>query len=199
MTGLRKRPASAVVLLAVPLLLTGCWDETEPQPKATATTADCLDEGMIAGQLMDWDSRMYRVEGARPATTPVVLPDTFEPVRVVVCRDARVVGADGTVPDELDWEGATLEIDQVELTGDLTDLVAALRTPSRYDPDVMCDSEDRMWEPSRRFFLVDADGRAVVAEQPSDECGWTIREVGDALDALTDAGRETRSGTVLLR
>ena len=71
---------------------------------------------------------------------------------------------------------------EAELHGDLGPLLATLARPSHQPaPDQPCPA---MWESQPVIFLVDADGRAVRAQWPTDACGFLLDGVTRPLDAL---------------
>jgi hypothetical protein len=103
------------------------------------------------------------------------LPASFDAVAVVRCEDeVETVSGDGT------WDMALAQ----RATGDLSALIAALRTPSSDPPtasDIACAA---VGVEIPVFALVDAEGRIVRPALPHDECDEPLTKVLDAVNAM---------------
>lgn len=82
-------------------------------------------------------------------------------------------------------------VTEVELRGDLAPLLADLARPSRTpSADQACPA---MMEYQPQVYLVDALGRAVRVQWPTDECRFLLAGVTDALTGLDEARRTPRT------
>ena len=153
---------------------------TNPDEAEIAATADCLAEDVVNQVLQDMgadlgQSSAVEAGGRLPAPRPGDIPDDFEAVAVVICREA---GPDRTHGDRVVYEEARLE-------GDVDAVIAAL---TRTSPTLPHGSSSCTFIYMRApaIFLVDADGRAVRPQVPSDSCGHPSPDVLQALGALTE-------------
>jgi hypothetical protein len=82
-------------------------------------------------------------------------------------------------------------VTEVELHGDLAPLLADLARPSRTaGPDQACPA---MMEYQPQIYLLDALGRAVRVQWPTDGCRFLLDGVTDGLTALTEVRRDART------
>ncbi|QZN86365.1 hypothetical protein [Cellulomonas sp. C5510] len=210
-----RRRAGTALALVLPALLAGggCGPETARPPAAEVATApDCLATDVL------WELGLTPPEGHdRPAPAAGSVPGGFLPVSAVHCRgpldgpvqlveptapgggaepapgllsvpesDAVDLGDLPAVPEAPDPGRAAVTVTEVELAGDLGPLLAQLARPSRVaGPDQACTA---MWQSQPQVYLVDADGRAVRVQWPSDECGYPLDGVTSPLAVLRAVG-----------
>ncbi|MEN1975595.1 hypothetical protein [Cellulomonas olei] len=209
-----RRRAGAALALGLPALLagTGCGAATERPPAAEVAAApDCLATDVL------WGLGLTPPEGHdRPAPAAGSVPEGFLPVSAVHCRgpldgpvqpgpaapggdaepapgfltvpegEAVDLGDLPAVPGAPEPSPAAVAVTEVELAGDLGPLLAQLARPSRVaGPDQVCAA---VWLPQPQVYLVDAGGRAVRVQWPSDECGVLLDGVTSPLAVLRTVG-----------
>lgn len=176
-----RRGAGIALAVLVPALIAGGCGPEAVRPSA-AEVADGGPDCLAADVL--WSLGLTPPEGYdRPGSRAGAVPVDFEAVAVVRCLgplDLPVTTAERERP------AATVV--EAELRGDLGPLLAVLARPSQQPaPDQPCPA---MWESQPVIFLVDADGRAVRAQWPTDACHFLLDGATRPLDAL-EVVRET--------
>ena len=168
-------PAFRLALAAcLALVLGGCTiyagrvTHYSPAPAVVQSNVDCvrsIDESWPNGP-------------ESPPPSPALagsVPAGFMPEKVFICR-----------PSGVSANGADMRlVQQEELAGDFTALLAALAEPSdRGEANVACPA---MMELSLGLWLVNAAGDAVQITWPTDTCGMTFGKPATqkAIDALT--------------
>jgi hypothetical protein len=213
-TALAVQAAAAV---AVALALAGCSSSTTPAAaEIVAGGPDCLATEVLRGLGVEPPD-----DHDRPAPAAGSVPADFDPVAVVECRGplSEVEISDAAEPEhlvvpellgpgEVDLQpgkpgGPALPapeepaaplaatVTEVELQGDLAPLLADLARPSRTaQPDQACAA---VWEYQPQVYLVDARGRAVRVQWPTDGCRFLLEGVTDGLQSLTEVARTPAS------
>lgn len=196
-----RRGARIALAVLVPALIAGGCGPEAVRPSAAEVAhggPDCLAADVL------WSLGLTPPEGYdRPGSRPGAVPVGFEPVAVVRCLGPldlaattaepelrqTVPGLDRPAPEPRPApEQPAATVVEAELRGDLGPLLAVLARPSQQPaPDQPCPA---MWESQPVIFLVDADGRAVRAEWPTDACRFLLDGVTRPLDAL-EVVRET--------
>lgn len=181
MVTLRSRsttPASRLALLAcialmLSLVLAGCTIYTgkvthyTPSPAGVQQRVDCL-----LSMDASWPNGPETPQS--PSTLMGSVPDGFVPDKVFICRPAEVA-VDGV---------SARQVQQEELAGDFTALLAALAVPSdKGEANTVCAA---MMELRLGLWLVNAAGDAVQVAWPTDTCGMTLGkpDTQKAIDAL---------------
>lgn len=137
-----------------------------PAPAAVVDAVDCL--AVTTGMAMVPTSTHVLPQ-------PGSVPAGFAPISAVLCR--ATLELEDTPAGR--WQ---LRVED-RLSGRLGPLLTALAEPSdRALIDVACTTELRL-DPT--IWLVDAQGRAMVAAEPTDACGKPKPGVGQALAAMT--------------
>ncbi|WP_182112662.1 hypothetical protein [Actinotalea sp. JY-7876] len=169
--------AGVLVLVAVAAVavIASTWSRPPP-PSPVAGAASCL----TSGALDPWTIFYEEIEAYGPvdASTPGSVPGGFTPVHVVVC-DLEATVTDGEV--------AALTMNEVWFEGDVGPVLAQLRRPSRVLQPANPDCE--LAFPTPAFWLVDADGRAVLATEPTDECGNVAMDIWAAVEGMREMHR----------
>jgi len=151
----RTRRWGAVALLVV---LTGCSGETDaPAPPPAA----------VHEHWAGCDTTSAFRDAWGPNQTPGVggIPNAFIPVTAVLCFVGERPGKKaGAAPVAVDLERRATEIQP---------LLTYLARPSRmsHDPELACQA--MAWSPPW-LFLLDADGRWVHPQVPTDPCGFAL-------------------------
>lgn len=207
-TSPRPRRAAAPALLAsTVLVLSGCAGVAVPGAAPTPDAAEVVDAADCAVEAT-FDGYGTGFGDLPPGPRAGAVPDGFEPAAAVECRvswefveepvpapDLAVPGGTGTATPDV--TGAPVPdpgavVDVVRLDGDLVPLLDQLRRPDVVpQPDQACVA---MVEFTPVLYLVDADGRAVRVQWPTDACGFLLDGARESLAEL----RETTTATLTL-
>lgn len=194
-----RRAAAPALLVPTVLVLSGCGPGAAPAAEVV-DAADCAVQATLDGYGMGPGDG-----GLPPGPQAGAVPDGFEPVAAVECRPSAAVveqpapAPAPTAPGEAgtatpDGGGTTepepgVTIDAVRLDGDLGPLLDQLRRPgARAWPGQACVA---MFEYQPQLYLVDADGRAVRVQWPTDGCGFLFGGAWEALAGLRETTTET--------
>jgi hypothetical protein len=206
--------------VAVALVLAGCGSSTTPAAAEIVVGGpDCLATEVLRGlgvEQPDDHDRPAPAAGSVPADfDPVGVVECRGPLSEVevvgpadpqqmVVPEQIVPGGPGEVdllpgepggavppgPEE-DAAPPAVTVTEVELQGDLAPLLADLARPSRTaEPDQACAA---VWEYQPQVYLVDARGRAVRVQWPTDGCRFLLEGVTDGLQSLTEVARTPAS------
>jgi hypothetical protein len=164
-------------------LSAGCASSTAQPLGAPSQQGSGSSSGASVGT---GNAMMMRPGGSCPSTStdPAIvklragfkqqaLPRDFHPIAAVRCQTSiRIVPGDG------EWQFADAQRADSGLAG----LVAALQQPSQATPtDAICPAMALALPP---FALVDASGKLVSPLLPHTMCGFPLKQVTDAIEAL---------------
>ncbi|MGP9500583.1 hypothetical protein ACT3TS_00020 [Specibacter sp. AOP5-B1-6] len=148
------------------LLIASCSSPSSPtqylpEPAALQSAVDC-------STATGWEIA---------ATEPAMLlkgrvPDGFAPTEVVSCTPGEMHG----------------EVTREHLSGDYAPLLAALAKPSERGGNASCLDYGEILP---AIWLINADGQAVNAQWPMDNCSHSLPGTFEALKALTPTDSET--------
>ena len=183
-------------VVAVSVLLSGCanapGNDVPSDSASTVGTAEIVDGyDCLAPNPGGWWAPPPDTTGPPGPQHPDApaagrIPADFTPTTAVRCDQT------GSVEDAAgQWSGVTA----VTLSGDMTQLVAAMSEPDDRTGLGPCTADMELVPP---LWLVDADGRAIHAHYPRDECAKTKPGVHNALAGLTVQKTTTLKQTLVV-